>query len=142
MQQDAMRRVREMQARANATVQQSNAAQQNIGAVSPHAGPRQNSPPPQAGAGWQQPPSQAHGHPHSGQNSRREEPAVPHRAPPVSQAPAPQPEPHKGLLASVTSIFDTLGIEQDHIIILLLIFLLLNDDGDKTLLLALFYLLL
>lgn len=55
-------------------------------------------------------------------------------------------EPKKeraGILSTLGTVFDSIGVEQDHFILLMIIFLLLqSEEKDKTLLLALGYLLL
>lgn len=47
----------------------------------------------------------------------------------------------KKALSSLTSVLESFGIDNDKLIIILLILILANDDGDKTLILALAYLL-
>ncbi len=112
MQQDAIRRVREMQKRANASLQQSNREQ----AISdpPSRSPKESMP-----------------------ENHRDTSLAPVSSP---QQPAPrQKNPSGGF--SLSGILDQLGIQQDQILILILMFLLWGDERDNTLLLALFYLL-
>lgn len=135
MQQDAMRRVREMQARARANLEQTNS-----GEMGPPPPPR----PPHMGMGG--PSGMGAGHTGQG-NAPAQGPAggtEAHHREEIPKVKATQVDEHpKGILKSITGIFEALGLEQDHLILILLIFVLLStDNSDKTLILALCYLLL
>ena len=150
MQQDAIRRVREMQSRAR-NLQQAPSSQ-----TDQHGG----NGPARTGAGSGSQPDRSP-HPHvtsygiggrpqagSQQHSQPESPPQNESAPEAAQEPPRAEEPTTGekvasALAggSLTDIFDALFKEGDRAIILILL-LLLMEDGDTSLVFALMYLIL
>lgn len=125
MQADAIHRVKVMRDHANGMVAQTNQSGQTAPLRMPDPMPQPIPPPP----------------------DRRQDPVptmpMPALAHHKEKESSHSGEEKKGVWASVTSLFDTLGLEQDHLILLILLFLLItSEESDRTLLLALFYLLL
>ena len=120
MQQDAIRRVMEMQRRANERLHRSGGA--NSAGNRPAQGTQNR---PNGGRGGQA---------HSPQNQR-----------PVQHSPAPQGQ-SSGLELPFTSgalegIISRLGLESDQLILIGLLLLLINEGADTTLIMAVFYML-
>jgi len=122
LQQDAIRRAREMQARA-----QGSAPTLNIPAARP--APVQNRPAPPV-----VPPPVRHTPPQE-QHVPSETPAPRHRD-------APEQEPMKGLLSPIGDIFGSLMADSERTLILVLIILLVEDKADTGVIFALMYLIL
>lgn len=149
MQQDAIRRVREMQKRATRSVEQSNQMMRGMPPSQDDASYR----PPQAGAygtGWRSSSAPDIGElgngrrPIPAQSEGTNHPISPpkaHPSPPESSQEPPVNRPserRKGL----TGLLDGLGLEDDSLLILLLLYVLWKNDADQTLLMALAYILL
>lgn len=138
MQQDAIRRVMEMQRRANERLHRSGGA--NSAGNRPAQG-TQNRPNggrggQHSGPGTQQEPQRpsSGGQAHSPQNQR-----------PVQHSPASQGQ-SSGLELPFTSgalegIISRLGLESDQLILIGLLLLLINEGADTTLIMAVFYML-
>lgn len=117
MQQDAMRRVQEMQSRARHTLEDAPYYDDAPYAAEP---PRQKR-----------------------EARRRRTERTDTNAPPK---PSPQPKPERNPEPEETSLFSGLkigniNISRDHALILSLLLLLYSEDSDKTLMLALLYIL-
>lgn len=167
MQQDAIRRVTEMQRVANERLRRNSAGEhaenhaeppdsQNAGGGN---GPpsQQNSRQTGAGSGsthqgQQNRPNQNHpGQGHSGQNRPNQNHSQHgHEAePPHHHHPEPPPAPQEpgGILGlpftsgALEGIISKLGLETDQLIIIGLLLMLINEGADTTLLMALFYIL-
>lgn len=124
LQQDAIRRAREMQARA-----QSSAPTLNIPAARP--APVQNRPAPPVVP----PPPPVRHTPPQEQHVPSETPAPRHRD-------DPEQEPMKGLLSPIGDIFGSLMADSERTLILVLIILLVEDKADTGVIFALMYLIL
>nr|WP_317413433.1 hypothetical protein [uncultured Solibaculum sp.] len=150
IQQDAIRRVREMQRRATRSVEQSN---QMMHRTTPSHSEMSYHPPRPGAYGEQWKSSSApdigevgHGYPPpppvpiEGTNR----PIPPSESPlPPLEADSPKPidsrrEKRKGFMG----LLDGLGLEDDSLLILLLLYVLWKNDADQTLLMALAYILL
>jgi hypothetical protein len=141
MQQDAIRRVMEMQRRANERLHRSGGA--NSGGNRPAQGTQSRS---NSGRGGQhsgqgtQHPQQAPQRPNSGGQAHS-----PQNQHPVQHPPAPQGQ-SGGLELPFTSgalegIISRLGLESDQLILVGLLLLLINEGADTTLIMAVFYML-
>lgn len=122
LQQDAIRRAREMQARAQGSVPTLNAP-----AIRP--APVQSRPAPPA-----IPPPARHAPP--------QEQHVPLNIPAPEPRNAPEREPKKGLLNPIGDIFDSLMADSERTLILVLIILLVEEKADTGVIFALMYLVL
>ncbi len=150
MQQDAIRRVREMQRRATRSLEQSN---QMMRGTAPSHHETSYRPPPAGSYGTERRFSSS---PDIGEIGRGHHPSPPppvegtNRPMPSSESleapsepllPQPvesRPEKPKGLMG----LLDGLGLEDDSLLILLLLYVLWKNDADQTLLMALAYILL
>lgn len=123
LQQDAIRRAREMQARAQSTVSSHNSSAQRSAPVQSRP-----SAPPSAVPPARQIPPQGH--------------SVPPRAPAPEPDRAPEPKPGLGLLNPVGDIFESLMADSERTMILVLLLLLVEDKADTGVIFALMYLIL
>lgn len=139
MQQDAIRRVMEMQRRANERLHRSGNA--NSGGNRPAQGTQNR---PNAGHSGQRS-GQGNTHPQQGpqrsNSTGQNRPAQEQRA---QRSPAPQNQ--GGLELPFTSgalegIISRLGLESDQLILIGLLLLLINEGADTTLIMAVFYML-
>lgn len=126
MQQEALRRVQEMQSRARTA----GGGEHPPEAPGRHGEPKPHGPQERRSS----PPAQQHAHPHT-----QQEPPPPH---PPSAPPAPmEPVGGMGPMGGITDIFQSLMKDSDRTLILVLILLLANEETDTGLVLALMYLL-
>lgn len=128
MQRDAEERVREMQARARATVENDNV-----------------SAPPQRNRNWNSNPGRRRqNNVRPQQEPRFSRPSEP--APEPQQEPQPEPQPTappepKKPTTIIEDIMGALGLDEDYLLIIGLLLILINQRADTTLILALAYLL-
>lgn len=122
LQQDAIRRAREMQARAQRPISsQNSSAQRSV--------PVQSRPPAPPSPGFAPARHTPEGH------------NVPHSPAPKPES-SPAPEPGKGLLNPVGDIFEALLADSERTLILVLILLLSEEKADTGVIFALMYLVL
>lgn len=146
MQQDAMRRVQEMQRRArinlNDTIPapaqpgRTNGQTQNHGGNNPPQNQSTHQPRPQQTQQTQQtqqPQNQSPGHSHTQPSPGNNE----HSSSPLGNL-TDLPKKAGSLLSGV---FDALGLNSEQLLILAVLFVLINEKADKTVILALCYLL-
>lgn len=119
LQQDAIRRAREMQSRAQAAVSQPNRNIPNPAVPNPPTHPAHHSAsPPQRAA------------------------APPPPTPEANPENHPATEPAKGPMGPIQNIFDTLFNDSERTLILVLILLLIEEQADTGLIFSLLYLIL
>ena len=119
LQQDAIRRAREMQSRAQAAVSQPNRNIPNPAVPNPPTHPaRHSAPPPQRAA------------------------APPPPIPEGNRENRPANEPAKGQIGPIQNIFDILFNDSERTLILILVLLLIEEQADTGLIFSLLYLIL
>ncbi|MCY1714959.1 hypothetical protein [Caproiciproducens galactitolivorans] len=118
LQQDAIRRAREMQSRAQAAASQPNRNMPNPAVPNPPTHPaRHSAPPPQRAA-------------------------VPPPIPEGNRENRPANEPAKGQIGPIQNIFDILFNDSERTLILILVLLLIEEQADTGLIFSLLYLIL
>lgn len=133
MQQDAIRRVREMQKRAKININQSNNSfNENINLTQEKSAKSDNT--------TQENQTENRAQPQQNFNNHNKNPTSQIKNQ-VEQTVQSLTQLPKKAFSSISSILEEFGIDNEKLILIVMIFLLANEGEDKTLLLALGYLL-